>query len=127
MGRDKSVTRTVLTVDDSKTIREMVGFTLKNAGFEVLEAEDGEQGLSVLNSNTPDLILSDVNMPNMDGFTFVKALRQLPQFKVTPVLMLTTEAGDDKKKAGREVGATGWIVKPFDPEKLLQVVEKVCP
>lgn len=115
-----------LAVDDSKTIREMVSFTLKNAGFDVLEAENGEEGLELLKNNTPNIIISDVNMPKMDGFTFVKALRQLPQLKFTPVLMLTTENTDDKKAIGREAGATGWIVKPFDPEKLIDVVNKVC-
>jgi two-component system chemotaxis response regulator CheY len=121
------MTKLALAVDDSRTIREMVSFTLKNIGFEVLEAENGEEGLALLKNNTPNLIISDVNMPKMDGFTFVKALRELPQLKLTPVLMLTTENTDDKKAVGREAGATGWIVKPFDPEKLIQVVNKVCP
>lgn len=118
--------RLVLTVDDSRTIREMVSFTLKGIGFEIIEAEDGQIGLDMLSTHKPDLIISDVNMPNMDGFTFVKQLRQIPQFKSTPVLMLTTEFTDDKKSSGREAGATGWIVKPFDPEKLTQVVQKIC-
>jgi two-component system chemotaxis response regulator CheY len=116
----------VLTVDDSKTIREMVSFTLKNADFDVVEACDGEEGLKILENKTPDLIISDVNMPKLDGFSFVKALRCLPKFKHVPVLMLTTEQTDEKKAEGRAAGATGWIVKPFDPEKLIQVVNKVC-
>jgi two-component system chemotaxis response regulator CheY len=120
------VSKIVLTVDDSKTIREMVSFTLKNIGFTVLEAEDGVQGLEVLKTNTPHIILTDLNMPNMDGLTFIKHVREQAQFKSIPILMLTTEQGDDKKNIGRSVGATGWIVKPFDPEKLVQVVQKVC-
>ena len=117
----------VLTVDDSRTIREMVGFTLKNAGFEVLEAEDGVQALELLKTNQPDVIITDLNMPNMDGLTLIKHIRELAKFKSTPILMLTTEYTDEKKAAGREAGATGWLVKPFNPEKLLQVLGKVCP
>lgn len=116
----------ILTVDDSRTIREMVSFTLKSAGYDVCEAEDGVKALEVLGSKCPDLIITDVNMPNMDGLTLVRKIRELPQFKNTPVLVLTTEFTDDKKQEGRSAGATGWIVKPFDPEKLLQVVQKVC-
>ncbi|CAO5676504.1 MAG: Chemotaxis protein CheY [Holosporales bacterium] len=118
--------RLVLTVDDSRTIREMVSFTLKSIGFDVIEAEDGTVALGLLNTHKPDLIISDVNMPNMDGFTLVKHVRELPQFKTVPILMLTTEFTDDKKNTGRAAGATGWIVKPFDPEKLIQVVQKIC-
>jgi two-component system chemotaxis response regulator CheY len=117
----------VLTVDDSKTMRDMVGFTLRGAGFEVLEAEDGVRALSVLSTNSVDLIITDINMPNMDGVTLVKQLRAKPNFKSTPILILTTEGGDAKKAEGRAAGATGWIVKPFAPDKLLQVVNKVCP
>ena len=120
------MSRLVLTVDDSRTIREMVSFTIKSIGFTMIEAEDGLVGLNVLKNHKPDLIISDVNMPNMDGFTFVKAVREIPEFKTTPILMLTTEYTDDKKNTGRSVGATGWIVKPFDPEKLIQVVQKIC-
>jgi two-component system, chemotaxis family, chemotaxis protein CheY len=117
----------VLTVDDSKTMRDMVGFTLKNAGFEVVEAEDGVRALTLLGNTTVDLVITDINMPNMDGVTLVKELRSRPNFKSTPILVLTTEGGDAKKAEGRAAGATGWIVKPFAPEKLLQVVNKVCP
>ncbi|HSV23593.1 MAG TPA: response regulator [Xanthobacteraceae bacterium] len=119
--------RRVLTVDDSKTIREMVGFTLKNAGFEVFEAEDGVRALSLLAGTSVDLVITDVNMPNMDGVTLVKELRARAPFKSLPILVLTTEGGEDKKAEGRAAGATGWIVKPFAPDKLLQVVNKVCP
>jgi two-component system chemotaxis response regulator CheY len=121
------MTKLVLTVDDSKTIRDMVSFTLKNAGFDVIEAEDGVKALEVVSGKKPDLIITDLNMPNMDGLTLIGKLRALPDFKTTPILMLTTEQGDDKKSQGRSVGATGWIVKPFDPDKLIQVVGKVCP
>jgi two-component system chemotaxis response regulator CheY len=117
----------VLTVDDSKTMRDMVSFTLKGAGFEVLEAEDGVRALSVLSSNAVDLVITDINMPNMDGVTLTKQLRAKPNFKSTPILILTTEGGEEKKAEGRAAGATGWIVKPFAPDKLLQVVKKVCP
>ncbi len=116
----------VLTVDDSRTIRDMVSFTLKNAGFDVLEAGDGVEGLDVLKNAVPDVIISDINMPNMNGIDFVKNLRELPAFKFTPVLMLTTEDSDEKKSVGRAAGATGWIVKPFDPDKLIQIINKVC-
>lgn len=117
----------VLTVDDSKTMRDMVGFTLRGAGFEVLEAEDGVRALAVLERAKVDLVITDINMPNMDGVTLVKRLRAQPGFKSTPILILTTESGEDKKIEGRAAGATGWIVKPFAPDKLLQVVNKVCP
>ncbi len=115
------------TVDDSKTMRDMVSFTLKGAGFEVVEAEDGVKALALLAKTSVDAIITDVNMPNMDGVTLVKQLRAQAKFKSIPILMLTTEGGEDKKQAGRAAGATGWIVKPFAPDKLLQVVNKVCP
>jgi two-component system, chemotaxis family, chemotaxis protein CheY len=117
----------VLTVDDSKTMRDMVGFTLRSAGFEVVEAEDGVCALSVLEKISVDLVITDINMPNMDGVTLVKHLRGKGNFRSTPILILTTEGGDEKKAQGRAAGATGWIVKPFAPDKLLQVVNKVCP
>lgn len=117
----------VLTVDDSKTMRDMVGFTLRGAGFEVLEAEDGVRALAVLNGATVDLVITDINMPNMDGVTLVRHLRAKPNFSSIPILILTTEGGEEKKAEGRAAGATGWIVKPFAPDKLLQVVNKVCP
>ena len=117
----------ILTVDDSKTMRDMVSFTLKSAGFDVVEAEDGAKALDVLARTPVDAIITDINMPNMDGVTLVQRLRAQPKFKATPILILTTEGGDDKKAQGRNAGATGWIVKPFAPEKLLQVLNKVCP
>ncbi len=117
----------ILTVDDSKTMRDMVSFTLKSAGFDVVEAEDGAKALDLLAATAVDAIITDINMPNMDGVTLVKRLRAQPKFKATPILILTTEGSDDKKAQGRNAGATGWIVKPFAPEKLLQVLNKVCP
>jgi two-component system chemotaxis response regulator CheY len=117
----------VLTVDDSKTMREMVSFTLRGAGYEVMEAEDGVDALKVLGNGSVDLVITDINMPNMDGVTLTRQLRAKPNFKSTPILILTTEGGEEKKAAGRAAGATGWIVKPFAPDKLLQVVNKVCP
>jgi two-component system chemotaxis response regulator CheY len=115
----------VITVDDSKTMREMVSFTLKNAGYDMLEAEDGKHALQVLEGQTVDVIITDLNMPNMNGIELIKALRADARFKFTPILMLTTESDDNKKGEGKSAGATGWIVKPFNPEKLLQVVQKV--
>ncbi len=117
--------KTILTVDDSASIRQMVTFTLKSAGYEVTEAVDGQDGLDKAKSKSYNLILSDQNMPRMDGITLIKNLRALPQYKTTPILMLTTESGDAMKTAGRAAGATGWLVKPFDPQKLIEVVKKV--
>lgn len=116
----------ILAVDDSKTMRDMVNFTLKNAGFDVLEAEDGLKALSVINGQKVDCVITDINMPNMDGVSLVKALRAMPEFRSTPILILTTEGGEEKKAQGRAAGATGWIVKPFSPDKLIAVVNKVC-
>lgn len=119
--------RTVLAVDDSRTMREMVAFTLKNAGFAVTEAVDGKDGLDKAKAGKFDLVITDINMPNMDGFQLVRALRGEASYKMTPILVLTTEADEAKKNEGKSAGATGWLVKPFNPEKLLQVVNKVCP
>lgn len=116
---------TILAVDDSASMRQMVTFTLKGAGYDVLEASDGVEALQVAQKGSVDLVLSDVNMPNMDGITLIKELRNLDNYKYTPMLMLTTESGDDKKSEGKQAGATGWIVKPFNPEQLLKVIQKV--
>lgn len=116
---------TVLTVDDSASIRQMVGMTLKQAGYNVVEAADGQEGLDKARSGAFNLVLTDQNMPRMDGLTLVKALRGLPNYKTVPILMLTTESSDAMKMQGKAAGATGWIVKPFDPAKLLLVVKKV--
>jgi len=115
----------VLTVDDSASIRQMVAFTLKSAGYEVVEAVDGEDGLNKAKGKQANLVLTDQNMPKMDGLSLIKALRGLPQYRATPILMLTTESSDAMKAAGKAAGATGWLVKPFDPQKLLEVVRKV--
>ncbi|NYZ14780.1 response regulator [Azospirillum sp. RWY-5-1] len=116
----------VLTVDDSRTMREMVAFTLKSAGYDVLEASDGQQALGLIGTNQVDLVIADLNMPVMDGLTLIRRLRAMPAHRSLPILMLTTEADDRKKQEGRTAGATGWIVKPFNPEKLVSVVQKVC-
>lgn len=116
----------ILAVDDSASMRQMVSFTLKGAGHDVVEASDGEQALKMARSqNGIDLVISDVNMPVMDGISLIKHLRALPEYKFTPILMLTTESNADKKSEGRAAGATGWIVKPFNPEQLLATIGKV--
>ncbi|KMT64398.1 response regulator [Catenovulum maritimum] len=115
----------ILAVDDSASMRQMVSFTLKKAGFDVTEAKDGVDALNIAKSNTFDLVISDVNMPNMDGITLIGHLRGLPDYKFVPMLMLTTESGLDKKSAGKAAGATGWIVKPFNPDQLLATIGKV--
>lgn len=121
------MSKTVLTVDDSQTMRDMVSFTLKSAGYAVREAADGRLGLEELKRGPVDLIITDINMPNLDGIGLIRAVRADPAYKATPILILTTESDDAKKAEGRAAGATGWVVKPFDPDKLLQVVSKVCP
>ncbi len=115
----------ILAVDDSASMRQMVAFTLKGAGHDVVEASDGDEALAAAQKSTFDLVLSDVNMPRMDGITLVTKLRQLSNYKFTPILMLTTESSTDKKGAGKAAGATGWIVKPFNPEQLLATIKKV--
>jgi two-component system, chemotaxis family, chemotaxis protein CheY len=116
----------ILAVDDSASMRQMVSFTLKGAGHDVLEASDGAQALSLAKTSSGvDLVISDINMPNMDGIALIRELRALPNFKFTPILMLTTESGVDKKSEGKAAGATGWIVKPFNPDQLLATIAKV--
>ena len=117
----------ILTVDDSKTMRDMVSFTLKGAGFEVVEAEDGVDALAVLDKTSVDLIITDINMPVMDGFEFIENVRQDDAYSRIPILVLTTESAPEKKKRAQDAGATGWIVKPFDPEKLTKAVNRVMP
>lgn len=116
---------TILAVDDSASMREMVSFTLKGAGHDVIEAADGQAALTTAKGKKFDLVLTDVNMPNMDGIALIRELRTLPDYKFTPLLMLTTESADAKKQEGKAAGATGWIVKPFNPEQLLATVGKV--
>ncbi|QEP44739.1 response regulator [Ectothiorhodospiraceae bacterium BW-2] len=115
----------ILIVDDSNSMRQMVSFTLKGAGHHITEASDGVQGLTKTKGSQFDLIISDINMPNMDGIAMVKAVRQLPNYKFTPILMLTTESASHKKQEGKAAGATGWIIKPFNPNGLLTTVNKV--
>jgi len=115
---------TILAVDDSASMRQMVSFTLKSAGHDVTDAEDGLVALNIAKTKSFDLVITDVNMPNMDGISLIAELRKLPNFKFTPLLMLTTESAADKKMAGKNAGATGWIVKPFNPDQLLSVIKR---
>lgn len=115
----------ILAVDDSASMRQMVSFTLKGAGHEVLEASDGVEALALAQKGAVDLVISDVNMPNMDGITLIGELRKLPSYKFVPILMLTTESSADKKGQGKAAGATGWIVKPFNPDQLLATIKRV--
>ena len=116
---------TILTVDDTATMRQMISFTLHSVGYEVLQASDGREALTLAQGRKLDMVIADVNMPNMDGIALVKALRALPEYKFIPILLLTTESTDAKRQEGKGAGATGWIVKPFNPEQLLNVVKKV--
>ncbi len=116
---------TILAVDDSASMRQMVSFTLKGAGYTVVEAVDGVDALNKAKTQKFDCVVTDVNMPNKDGITLIKDLRTLSDFKFIPMLMLTTESGMDKKQAGKAAGATGWIVKPFNPDQLLKTIKKV--
>ncbi len=115
---------TILIVEDSKSMRKLVAYTLIGAGHDVLEAADGKEALSRLNSESVDMIISDLNMPNMDGLQLLKLLRGSAAYKFTPIIMLTTEAQVDKVMQAKMAGVSGWIVKPFQPEKLLQTVKK---
>lgn len=116
---------TVLVVDDSSSIRQMVSFTLKSVKYEVVDAVNGQDGLNKAKSNKIDLVVTDLNMPIMDGLTMIQELRKIPQFKTTPMLLLTTESSQAMKDKGRAVGATGWLVKPFDPNKLIELTVKL--
>jgi two-component system, chemotaxis family, chemotaxis protein CheY len=115
----------ILAVDDSASMRQMVAFALTSAGFDVVEAEDGVVALEKAKKEKFNAVVADVNMPNMDGITLIRHLRQLPDYRFTPLLMLTTEAGLDKKQEGKAAGATGWLVKPFNPEQLVATLRKV--
>jgi len=116
-----------LTVDDSLSIRQTVKLTLAGAGYTVLEASSGREALSACEKGGIDAILTDLNMPEMDGIDLIRRIRTRPAFKFTPILMLTTESQQEKKLAGKSAGATGWILKPFTPDQLLRVIAKVCP
>lgn len=117
--------KTIMIVDDSTSLRQVVGIALKGAGYEVIEGSDGKDALSKLRGQKIHLVISDVNMPNMDGISFVKALKQMPSYKFTPVIMLTTESQEEKKREGQAAGAKAWVVKPFRPEMLLGAVQKL--
>lgn len=119
--------KTIMTVDDALTMRKVISFTLKGAGFDVVEAQDGVAALGMLKSRPVDAIISDVNMPNMDGLELTRQLRQLPAFARTPIILLTTESDPEMKNRGRAAGATGWIVKPFQPDQLLAVMSRILP
>ena len=115
----------ILAVDDSASMRQMVSFTLKNAGYDVVEAHDGEDALERARARDFHPVLTDQNMPRLDGIGLTRKLRDMPKFKHTPILILTTESGEQMKQAGRAAGATAWLIKPFDPAKLIEVVGKV--
>jgi two-component system, chemotaxis family, chemotaxis protein CheY len=117
--------KTILIVDDSATIRQVVGMTLKTAGYDVIDACDGRDALRKLDGKKINLIISDVNMPNMDGISFVKEAKKLPSYKFTPIIMLTTESQDSKKQEGQAAGVKAWVVKPFQPEQMLAAVAKL--
>jgi two-component system chemotaxis response regulator CheY len=117
---------TILTVDDSRTMRDMLRMALTDAGFRVIQAEDGLHGLDVLRQEMPEVIITDINMPRMDGFGFIEAVRQDAKYRAVPILVLTTESDEEKKLRARRAGATGWIVKPFDPVKLVSAIRRVA-
>jgi two-component system chemotaxis response regulator CheY len=117
--------KTILVVDDSASLRQVVSMALKGGGFDVIEACDGKDALTKLGGQKIHLVISDVNMPNMDGITFVREMKKNPAYKFVPVIMLTTEGSDSKKKAGQEAGAKAWIVKPFQPQQMLSAVSKL--
>jgi two-component system chemotaxis response regulator CheY len=121
------MSKTALVVDDSPSMRQLVSYTLTEAGFEVLQGGNGQEGLGQLDKTRVQLIVTDLNMPVMDGIKFIREVRGRAAHKFTPILMLTTESQDSKKQEGKAAGATGWLVKPFDPQQLLQVVKKVVP
>ncbi|HUO44400.1 MAG TPA: response regulator [Burkholderiales bacterium] len=119
------MSKKILAVDDSRSLRQMVSFTLRGAGYEVVEAENGADALEKARHETFNLVLTDQNMPNMDGLTLVRSLRALPNYRTAPILMLTTESSEEIKQQGRAAGATGWLVKPFNPARLVEIVGKV--
>jgi two-component system chemotaxis response regulator CheY len=124
---ESAMSKRILTIDDSKTIRDMLMLTLAEAGFEVLQAVDGQDGLDVLDKEQVDVVITDINMPRMDGYEVIRHLRSNAAHKSTPILVLTTESEADKKNLARVAGATGWMVKPFDPQRLIATINKVAP
>lgn len=119
------MSKVIMTADDSTSIRQMVSFTLKQAGYDVIEAEDGQDAVDKLSATSIHMLITDLNMPRMDGLELITQVRAMPQFKFIPIIMLTTESQTDMKQKGKAAGATGWIVKPFKPEQLIAVVKKV--
>lgn len=124
-GYDKTMSKTILAVDDSASMRQMIAVTLRGAGYQVVEAADGEAALEYARKHRVDLVLADVNMPGIDGITLVAQLRTLPSYHLTPLLLLTTESSPERKMQGKQAGATGWMVKPFNPVQLLATLERV--
>ena len=118
--------KTVLTVDDSRTMRDMLLMALEDAGYTVIQAVDGVDGLETLAAKGADVVITDINMPNMDGIELIRLLRESENAKYTPILVITTEGGDNVKQAGKAAGASGWIVKPFNPDTLSRAVSKLC-
>ncbi len=119
------MSKTIMAADDSASMRQMVSFTLEQQGYKVIEAVDGKDALAKLSGTKIDMLVTDLNMPNVDGFELIKQVRAKPECKFIPIIMLTTESQADKKQQGKAAGATGWIVKPFKPEQLVAVVKKV--
>ena len=119
------MSKTILIVDDSSSMRQVVGMTLKQAGYEIIEACDGKDALGKLVGQKVHLVISDVNMPNMDGISFVREMKKSPAYRFVPVIMLTTEGNEEKKKAGQDAGAKAWVVKPFQPQQMLTAVTKL--
>ena len=118
--------KTIMIVDDSASIRTVVGIALRGEGYTVIEAKDGQDAINKLTGQKVNLIISDVNMPIMDGITFVKHVKQMAAYKFTPIIMLTTESDESKKREGQAAGASGWLVKPFKPEQMLAAVQRLC-
>jgi two-component system chemotaxis response regulator CheY len=120
------MTKTIMIVDDSASIRTVVGIALRGEGYAVIEAKDGQDAINKLTGQKVNLIISDVNMPIMDGITFVKHVKQMAAYKFTPIIMLTTESDESKKREGQAAGARAWVVKPFKPEQMLAAVQRLC-
>jgi two-component system chemotaxis response regulator CheY len=127
VNEEPAMAKRILTIDDSKTIRDMLRLTLLDAGFEVLQAVDGQDGVEILEKEPVDLVITDINMPKMDGYGVIRHMRENAAFRSTPVLVLTTESELEKRSLAREAGATGWMVKPFDPDRLIATINKVTP
>ena len=121
------MTNVIMTADDSASVRQMVSFTLKQASYEVIEAVDGQDALNKIEATPVNMLITDLNMPNMDGIELIKKVRAMQKNKFIPIILLTTESQATKKQEGKAAGATGWIVKPFKPEQLLAVIKKVLP